>query len=227
MKYLIFNLKSKLNYQELDSYIKALEPFKKDIIIAPSFLYLEHFKNKDFQIAAQDVSAYPMGNYTGEVNATQLSSIGCKYVLVGHYERRKYLKEDFKTIISKIKEATQNQIKVVLCLSSSLDNLKKEIKEIFSQLHKEEMQNIIIAYEPSLMIGTNKEIKILKLQEEIASIKKYIFTNYQINIEIIYGGSVNLSNLNKANKLNVDGLLIGEVSTQLDEVLTLIKEMRH
>ncbi len=232
MKYLIFNLKSKLNYQDLDDYSSTLNPFKKDFIIAPSFLYLPYFQNKGYNLCAQDVSQFPMGNYTGEVSAQALSSLNVKYTLIGHYERRKYFKEDKEALINKVKEALKNNLKIILCLSELKENynfkeLKEQIDDIFNSLNINELNNIIIAYEPALMIGNNMPIDTLKIDLIIKKIRSYIKKEYLFNNEIIYGGSVNLTNLNEIKKLDVDGLLIGEISTQLDTVLTLLKRLKQ
>ena len=232
MKYLIFNLKSKLNYQDLESYYKPLVSYQKDIVIVPSYLYLNYFLEKGFTVGAQDVSKFPKGNFTGEVNAESLKSIGCEFVLIGHYERRKYFKEKKEDLILKIKEALSQNLKVILCLSENKSSynfkiIKKQIDEIFSQLSNNDLKQIILAYEPSFLIGQSTFIDIKKVTNIINNINAYVHNKYQLQLDIIYGGSVNLSNIEKLRTLPVSGFLIGEVSTQLDEVLTLLEKAKQ
>lgn len=232
MKYLIFNLKSKLNYQDLESYYKPLVTYQKDIVIVPSYLYLNYFLEKGFTVGAQDVSKFPKGNFTGEVNAEALKSIGCEFVLIGHYERRKYFKEKKEDLISKIKESLSQNLKIILCLSENKSKynfkiIKKQIDEIFSQLSIDDLKQIILAYEPSFLIGQSSLIDIKKVSNIINNLNAYVLNKYYLQLDIIYGGSVNLNNFEKLKQLPVSGFLIGEVSTQLDEVLTLLEKAKQ
>ena len=122
MKYLIFNLKSKLNYKDVPLYLKKLDDYLNDCIIAPGYLYLEKFARANLTICSQDLSIYDSGSYTGEVSAQQLKSVGCDYVLIGHYERRKYFNEDSHVLVTKIKQALKWHLKVILCVQINFIN---------------------------------------------------------------------------------------------------------
>ena len=232
MKYLIFNLKSKLNYKEVPLYLKKLDEYLNDCIIAPGYLYLERFAKNNFSTCSQDVSMLESGSYTGEISAQQLKNVGCDYVLIGHFERRKYFKEDSTVLVAKIKQAIKWQLKVVLCVgeegsSFSFAEVKEQIDEIFQYFNNQELKQLIIAYEPSFMIGTNAEIDYDALEEILKQIRFYIFDHYKANIDLIYGGSVNLKTVNKVKKLPIDGLLIGDLATSLDSMLTLINQLKQ
>ncbi len=225
MKYWIFNLKSKLTFSEIKTYEQQIDILKNKIIIAPSFLYLNYFINHNYTICAQDVSKYPSGNYTGEVNATQLASLNVSYVIIGHYERRKYFHESLEEIILKIKQALKANLKVILCIGSSKQNIEHVITQIdiiFKNFNNLELSNIILAYEPYDYIGNNLIIDHEQINEIIKTIKFYIKQKYQIDLDILYGGSVNLKNLDNLKNMPVDGFLIGEMSTKIDEIFTLI-----
>ena len=232
MKYLIFNLKSKLNYKDVPLYLKKLDEYLNDCIIAPGYLYLERFAKANLTTCSQDLSIYDSGSYTGEVSAQQLKSVGCDYVLIGHYERRKYFKEDYNVLVTKIKEALKWHLKVILCIGEentdfSFTEVKKQIDDIFKYFNNQELKQLIIAYEPSFMIGTNTPIDYGALEEILKQIRFYIFDHYKANIDLIYGGSVNLKNVKKVKELPIDGLLIGDLATSLDSMLTLINQLKQ
>ena len=232
MKYLIFNLKSKLKYLDIIEYANELSNIKNNIIICPSNIYLEYFHNLNFNICAQDVSRYPIGNYTGETSASALKSIGCSYALVGHYERRLYFKENKEDFIYKTKQAYYNNIRVIYCVGENkFDDeeifLQRQIKELFDNLTKNEINNIIIAYEPTWLIGKNDKIDIKRINDNVLMLKEYINKTYDVNIEIIYGGSVNSNNMSLLKRLPIDGLLIGDSSTSTKEIFTLNQEFKQ
>ncbi len=232
MKYLIFNLKANLNYEDIAKYSNSLDPYKKQIMLAPGYLYLDYFSHKGYKICSQDLSSMPSGNYTGEVSAEQLNKLGCTYSLIGHYERNKYFKENYDNIIKKINQASINNIKVILCLSEgkknyNLGEITNQIQAIFSQLDTNYLKNIIIAYEPAFLIGQHKEIDINKTKIIITGIKDFIKQNFNFSPQVIYGGGITLDNISKLKKLHVDGLLIGTLATSLDNILTLLQILQQ
>ena len=114
--YLICNLKNKLTYNEVKEYIKKLKEVdtsKVDFIICPSIPYIYNFI--DYTLASQDITAYENETITGEITGKQLSSLLVKYVMIGHVERRKYLNENIDILINKIKNANENNLKVIYC----------------------------------------------------------------------------------------------------------------
>ena len=231
MKYLIFNLKSKFTRLDIIEYANNLLNIKNDIIVCPSNIYLDYFRQMNFKTCAQDVSKYPIGNYTGETSATALKSIGVSYVLIGHYERRFYFNEQKEDFIAKTKQVIKRKMKAIYCIGNNNDDnfpfLKKEVRELFDNLTEEERKNIIIAYEPIWLIGTNKQIDLNRINSVIIKLKDFVYECYKTNIEIIYGGSVNSSSAALVKNMPVDGLLIGDSSTSTDEIHALCRYFKQ
>lgn len=228
MKYWIFNLKSNLTFTEIKKYEESIKEIKEKIIIAPSFIYLNYFIERNYITSAQNVSAYDMGEYTGEVNAKQLKELGASYVIVGHYERRKYFHESKEDIVAKTKHALENDLQVILCIGSyeyDTNSLQEEITNIFNNVNPSEYEKIIIAYEPYDLIGQDSDINVEMVQRNIEFIKGYIKNNYNHDIEIVYGGSVNNDNLLKLQNLPINGFIIGKLTLNVDKIVSTIKSM--
>lgn len=226
MKYLIFNHKANLNYDDVIKQIKALKPYQNKLIIAPSAIYLNMFKEAGFTVCSQDVSVKSNGNFTGEITASQLSSLQVPYTLIGHYERQKYFKETIDDIKCKIKQALDNNLQIILCLGEQnkyeLNSLYTFLKEIINLLPNN--QKIILAYEPTYMISSQNTLDVDYINSVIQELKK-IVTNQQV--DIIYGGGVSVENFDLVKQINVDGYLIGNCSTKRDSILTLLNAFQH
>ena len=198
---------------------------KKDFIILPSLQSIYYIKNKIdnkfLNLGAQDCSQFSLGSYTGDVSASMVKELGCKYVLIGHSERRSIYNEYKSVLKKKIQNAFSNNLKVIFCVGESFDDFKryKTKKVIESQLtnifdKETNFKNLIIAYEPIWAIGTNKIPTAQEIFKVHAHIKKLFNKNYKVkNIQVIYGGSVTLKNSKSIfDILNVDGGLIGGAS---------------
>ena len=218
MKKLFINFKSNYDKKCIDEFISKINNLniKKDFVVCPSYIYLNDFICNGFKVCAQDVSKYPSGAYTGEVSASELKSIETSYVLIGHYERRQLFKETNKDISMKLKEAIKNNLKVILCINK-LGDLKV--------LDGINYKNISIAYEPAEFIGTQCVKNINELKKDIAKIKKLIYNQYCCNIEVLYGGGVDDTNVDELNnELDVDGFLISTAALDFKKFLK-IKEV--
>lgn len=228
MKYWIFNLKSNLTFEEIKKYEQKISCLKSKIIIAPSLIYLDYFKQRNYITCAQDVSAYDMGEYTGEVNAKQLQSLNTNYVIIGHYERRKYFNETNEVILSKIQQTLKNNLKIVLCIGShnyESEELLRNINIIYNNIEKNYYKDIIIAYEPYNLIGQECDIDYDKINKNIELIKRYIQNKFNYYPEIIYGGSVNNFNVNDLQNMTIDGFIIGKSALDVDNIFTLINTL--
>ncbi len=232
MKYLIFNLKANLKYKDLDKYCTLLADYKKEMIIAPGYLFLDYFHHNGFNICSQDVSTKVRGNYTGEITSEQLMEIGCKYTIIGHYERYKYFNENLNTIIAKINQALKHKIKIILCFSEKIntynfEEIKEQINSIYRNLKPNDLNDIIIAYEPSFLIGQQVNLDINKTKEIILQIKKFVQSTYNCEPEVMYGGGISLENLDNLKSLPIDGLLFGTLSTSINSILTVLQLLRQ
>ena len=214
-------------------YLKKTNHKKSKVIICPPFTLLSKFimKEKKIHFGGQDCHFENVGAYTGSISAPMLKSIGCKYVIIGHSERREYQNEKSKELSLKINAALNNNLKVIYCIGEKLNEIKVRNnvlkKQIFSLPKKIDINNIIIAYEPVWAIGTGKtpsadEIKKihLKIRNLLAPM---IGKLNSLRISILYGGSVNSSNAAEILNLDdVDGALVGGASLKSKEFCKII-----
>ena len=225
------NLGCKSGYELACKFINILkESSQKEYIILPSSQSIYYIKqkvqNKSLNLGAQDCSQFPLGAYTGDISASMIKELGCKYVLLGHSERRSIYYEDKKILKEKLKNAISNKLKIIFCVGEKLidyknSNTKKVINFQLSGIfdNKVDFKNIIIAYEPVWAIGTNKTPSLEEIENVHTYIKDLFKKKYNTeNICVIYGGSVNLKN-SKAifSAKNVDGGLIGGASLKANE----------
>ena len=154
-----------------------------------------------------------------------IKELGCKYVLLGHSERRSLYKEDKKELSLKILNAVKNKLKIIFCVGESLSDYKKRNtkKIITMQLtgmfnKKVNFKNVVIAYEPVWAIG-KKTPSLEEIEFVHTHIKNFFKIKYEVkNICVIYGGSVNLKNSKEIfSTNNVDGGLIGGASLKANE----------
>lgn len=232
MKLICCNFKMNLLKNDIDNYLKVIENKlnKENTIFFPSIPYISMFKNKGYKVGSQDISMEEFGSITGDTSIMQLKELGIKYSIVGHSERRKYFDDD-KYISKKINLALSNEVKVILCIGENikkdekekLEFLKYEIDNAFkSNLDLINNNNLIIAYEPIWAIGSGIIPSNNCLINTISYIKQYILKNYNLNLKVLYGGSVNLDNINSLNEIKeIDGYLIGNCSLKPENILTI------
>lgn len=203
---------------------------KVDVVLCPPFVDLaivsEITKNTNISLGAQNIHYEEKGAYTGEISAEMLCDIGCKYVIVGHSERREYFNETNEIINKKIKRVLESNMIPIMCCgenlsqrenSLTLDFIKNQIIEGLSGISKEDVKKMIIAYEPIWAIGTGKTAASSQAEEVCKSIRECIKKLYDEDtankIRIQYGGSVNSSNAKEIFEMeNIDGGLIGGAS---------------
>jgi triosephosphate isomerase len=210
-------------------------------IIIPPFPYLESVHTRtslkaNFYTGAQNCHTNAAGAFTGEVSAGMLASVGCKYVLVGHSERRQYFKEKDADMVLKIREALNNKLSPILCVGETIherktDNHFKVVSEQLSNVLKEfsleEFKEFVIAYEPVWAIGTGETATSRQAQEMHAYIRSVIADVYDSGIandvSILYGGSCNPQNAQELFACkDVDGGLIGGASLNADDFCKIV-----
>jgi triosephosphate isomerase len=231
MKKVVLNLKMNMTLEEIKSYeieISKICNHNPEVIICPSYPFLHLFTNTNYFLGSQDVSQFIEGGYTGEVSARQVASIGAKYTIINHSERKKVANVSDDIILSKIRNALNANLKVVLCVGETYEEkrsgrtnniLINKIIRIFNQLNREDIKNIIVAYEPEWAIGSGIPAGPQEINELSGIIKQEVFRNFNKEIEVLYGGSVNSYNItNLVNMFNIDGFLLGKASVDLKEV---------
>ena len=237
MKKLFLNQKSALTNEAVQKFIGDVKIHRNKLNILPSFIYLKDYIDAGFITGSQDIAYKNTINQSGEVTSDQLKSIGIKFVMIGHSERRENQKETKNILRAKFDQAISNNFDIVYCIGESLVDykLKETYKKIISQLNDifenndlSKIQNkIYIAYEPVWAIGsgftpTNAEIECVA-----KSIKNY-FTEKEINIEILYGGSVNANNILELNNIDsIDGFLVGGASNSSEKTIPMIENLMN
>ncbi len=230
---IVGNLKMNFSHQEMIQYMAKLDNSK--LIICPSFIYLNLFNQNGYAICAQNVSEFANGPYTGEISASQIKSLNVPYVLIGHSERRHVFNESQTIINNKISQALKQDLSIIYCIGETATEKKEgltkqilleQIISIFDQLTSDQINKIIIGYEPVWAISDGINPGITPSNEEIEAtilyIKKTIKEKYLIDLNVLYGGSVNLNNLNELLKLSSnDGFLIGGASKNIDDLLKI------
>jgi len=239
------NWKMNKTISETRDFISGFVPEVKDvadvdIVIAPPFTSLavaaEILKNTNVMLAAQDVFYEEKGAYTGEVSPLMLVDIGCRYVIIGHSERRQYFKETDEIVNKKIKAARKVGLGVILCIGESLEDresgktLEVLLREIESGLASTDTENLVIAYEPIWAIGTGKTATPEQAQEAHASIRKKLkvmYGNKGDEVRILYGGSVTPENIDSLMACkDVDGALVGGASLKAESFVRIVKFKR-
>lgn len=232
MKLIVSNHKMNLTLEEIKDYVEEIESLslvKNALVFCPSFPYLPYFQGKNYSLGSQNVADQKMGALTGEVSVEQLKSLGVSYVIVGHSERRKILKESLETIQRKTDLCLESEIIPILCIGESLDeqSVKEEIlkKEIDSVLKSEKKyEKVIIAYEPIWAIGTGITPTEEEIKQTIQKIKSHVKERYSINCKVLYGGSVTPENIEQLDKIEwIDGYLIGGTSLDIPKLKEVIK----
>ena len=165
-----------------------------------------------------------------------LKSIQVEYVIIGHSERRQYFAETDETVNKKIKAALQNELKPIVCAGETLDQreageaqniIKTQTKLALAGLSKQQMQNVMIAYEPIWAIGTGKTATSNDANEVIKAIRKQISELYgeevAQNTIILYGGSVKPENSKELfSTSDIDGGLVGGASLNVEDFEKII-----
>lgn len=214
----------------------------KMTIIFPPNIYLKDFiekNNGSFEIGAQNLNAQKNGAFTGEVSASQLKSIGCSWVLVGHSERRTLFNEDDQVLLDKIKSALEHGLNVIYCCGESLNERKELIhkSKIQSQLallkgfSLRQIKSISIAYEPVWAIGTGKTAspeQAAEMHDFIREELRIIFGSETSDLtSILYGGSCSPKNAEVLFKChNIDGGLIGGAGLDADSFRSIIEFLK-
>ena len=212
-----------------------------EVVFAPSHIYLSKVNEicshySSVNTASQDISFNNNGAYTGEVSAEMVRSLGVKYTIIGHSERRDYFNETNKELKKKVDLAILNDLKVIFCCGESqkqresgdyFNYIKTQISESLFHLDNNHFAKIVIAYEPIWAIGTGKTASPNQVEEVHKYIRDIIKDRYNEslanNCPILYGGSCNPSNSkNLFSQKNIDGGLIGGASLNSKSFVDII-----
>ncbi len=212
-------------------------PENVGLIVAPPFTHLfavaEAIKGSRVELSAQNCADHEKGAYTGEVSVGMLRSVGCKWTILGHSERRQYYGETDEKLVEKVRLALAGGLGVILCVGENLDQreagkhfqvVKEQIENVLFNFTAEDLKHIIVAYEPVWAIGTGKTATAEQAEEIHACIRKVLEGKFgkeaAEDTTILYGGSCKPSNAAElfAQK-DIDGGLIGGAALKSDDFL--------
>ena len=176
------------------------------------------------------------GAYTGEISGQMLKSIGVEYVIIGHSERRQYFAETDETVNKKVKSALANELKPIICVGETLEQREQgKAEEVITTqtvlalegINKEQMANIVLAYEPIWAIGTGKTATSEDANNSIKWVRNKVEELYGKEVAdqviILYGGSVKTENAKELfSTTDIDGGLVGGASLKVDEFSKIV-----
>ncbi|MDN5819510.1 MAG: triose-phosphate isomerase [bacterium] len=244
--YIIGNWKMNLDIQEASLYLNKLSDKVKshrdvEVVLAPTMLALPtlslQINHRQFKLSAQNFYYHDKGAYTGEVSATQLRGV-VSYGFVGHSERRHVFHETDKDFRSKVQAALRNKIRPVLCIGETAserangethDVLHDQLTGGLANVTSDELEQVIVAYEPVWAIGTGDNAMPADVTKAVKAIRSQIRHLYGDKaskaIPVLYGGSVTDSSAADYLKIDgVDGLLIGGASLDPEAFSSIVEK---
>jgi len=211
-----------------------------DIALGASFTLLkplaDALKGSNIDLAAQDVYWQEQGAFTGEVAPGQLLDAGCKYVIIGHSERRQFFNETNETVNNKMHAALKAGLFPIVCLGESLHErengtafsvVETQLKGSLTGLEEIDAAKVTIAYEPVWAIGTGKTAtpdQAQEIHEFIRSELRHMYKGTADKMRIQYGGSVKPSNVDELMaKPDIDGALVGGAALEAESFARIVK----
>ena len=224
--------------------IEEMKPLVKeakcDVVVCPTFLCLDAVikatKGTNIKVGAQNMHFEENGAFTGEVAPGMLKDMGVEYVIIGHSERRQYFNETDETVNKKLKAAYSHKIIPILCVGETLGQregnitekvLASQVKLGLEGLIKEQVEKLVIAYEPIWAIGTGKTATADQANETIAFIRATVGAMFGSDVaekvRIQYGGSVKPATIKEQmGKSDIDGGLIGGASLKAQDFAGIV-----
>ncbi len=211
-----------------------------DLAVCPPAVYLETVgravAGSQLALGAQNVYHEPKGAYTGEISVGMLLDLGCKYVILGHSERRHILGETDDEINKKVHAALNGGLDPIVCVGEllkereagqTLEVIRRQFDGSLAGLSGDQMKQIVLAYEPVWAIGTGKVATPEQAEEVHLDLRKIIEERYNGEIaevvRIQYGGSVKPENAaNLLAQPNIDGALVGGASLKVEQFVGII-----
>jgi triosephosphate isomerase (TIM) len=243
------NWKMNLNHYEANKLVQQLahsltekELAQVEVAVIPPFTAIRSVQTAvdgdkwQIRYGAQDCSPHPSGAYTGEIAGAMLAKLGCSYVIVGHSERRQYHHETDALVNAKAKAALANEMAPILCIGEGLEirEAGEHVRHTLAQLDaglagltNDQVEKVVIAYEPVWAIGTGKTATPEDAQEVIGAIRTRLGQNHPsvaANVRILYGGSVKANNIAAImEQPDIDGALVGGASIDAEEFVKIVR----
>jgi triosephosphate isomerase len=245
------NWKMNMDYAEglkfaasVEKHFKENPSNKAQVILCTPFIHLagvaDIVKHGKIALGAQNCASEASGAYTGEVSAFMVKSTGAEYVIIGHSERRSYYHEDDKLLNKKTLLAINAGLKVIFCCGEVLSEreadkhfliVKRQLQEGLFSLTEDQMNSVVLAYEPVWAIGTGRTATPEQAQEMHKFIRDLVKEKYGNDcakkLPILYGGSCKPSNAEEIfSKPDVDGGLIGGASLKKEDFAGIVSAIK-
>lgn len=207
---------------------------KADVVICPPYPYLMHtnslLTSSAILLGAQTVSEQDKGAYTGEVSASMLADLDCKFVIIGHNERRRMQGETDEQVARQFIAVQQAGLIPILCVGESLqdreqgrhlETIGRQLNAVFAHSGKDTFKHAVLAYEPVWAVGTGKTAT-PEQAEEVHRFMRAQLPDLADEVRILYGGSVKAHNAQQLFALpDIDGALLGGASLDAAEFLAI------
>lgn len=211
-----------------------------EVVICPPFPYIaqavDRLAASTIMVGAQTLSEFEKGAYTGEVSASMLADLNCKFVIIGHNERRRMQRESDQQVAEKFIQAQRAGLIPILCVGESLDDRNKglhlqtisnQLQAVFERVELEKFTDAVLAYEPVWAVGTGKTATPDEA-EEVHRFMRVQLGEIGKRVRILYGGSVKAHNAQQLFALeDIDGALLGGASLDADEFLAICAAAEH
>lgn len=190
----------------------------------------------NLRVGAQNMHYADNGAYTGEISAEMLTTLGVAYVIIGHSERRAMFNETDETVNLKVKKAFEKGLIPILCVGETLEQrekgqekqvVKAQLEKNLEGLNKNDIEHLVIAYEPIWAIGTGRTASAEQAEEMCAYVREVVKDLYgqaADKMRVQYGGSVKVDNIKEILSMpNIDGALVGGASLKADDFVKLVE----
>ncbi len=218
----------------LDPFLPKQSADGPEVVICPTYLALarvaERCAGTPVKVAAQNMYFEDSGAYTGEISAPMLLDIGVDGAVLGHSERRQYFGETDEALARKVRRAIEAGLQPILCCGETDEQresgdmeavLSHQVLTDLAEVHTDDLERVVIAYEPIWAIGTGKTASDEQAQEAIEFIRSLLHTRGDEQAErvrILYGGSVKPDNArNLLGMPDIDGALVGGAALDPDD----------
>jgi len=220
---------------------RAGEVLNVDLLVCPPSVYVaavaDAVKGKGIEVGGQNMYHEPSGAFTGEVSAAMLLDVGAKYVILGHSERRHIFHETDGDVNKKAYAALAAGLAPIVCVGELLEQreasqtaqvIKGQFEGSLAGITAEQIQGVVIAYEPVWAIGTGKVASPQQAEEVHADLRSLLAKRYNQEVadavRILYGGSVKSANAAELlGQPNIDGALVGGASLKVDDFIGIAK----
>lgn len=214
-----------------------------DVVLCAPFPFLHAISelvkdHEKFFCGAQNMYQVEQGAFTGEVSATMLTSVGVDYVIIGHSERRQLFGEYDEWLALKVQAVLDAGMRPIFCIGETLEQrntgqalavVQHQMRTGLFHLAAEDLNKVVIAYEPVWAIGTGISANRIQVQEMHALIRAFVHENYGLELaaemQLLYGGSVKPGMAKEVlSQPDVDGVLVGGASLKADSLMEIVKD---